>query len=373
MRRAETQTHLAEFMVERISMSQPFVNDKMKQVAIEVIESKRWVKGPNAQAFGGEFAHHCGALSAVPCASGSASLIAAMRLLDIGPGDEVIVPSLTFFASVSCIEIVGATPVFVDVEEDFWCLDSNEVAKAISSKTKAIIGVHLFGQPYSIDKFEGIPVIEDAAQAHGASLDGKTVGSLADIGCFSFFPSKNMAVGGEGGMLTTTRLEIAERLQSWVDHGRIAGEGISELGTNLRISEIQAAIGRVQLKHLDEWQIRRNKIANSHTIVVNENPYLNSPKIRIGAIHGWHQYTIQCENAEQLYIHLNNREIDSRIHYQTPCHMQKVMKKHKQYGIGNLPITEKLCGQLISIPVHPFLRDEHLSRIHQALADFCPT
>jgi len=373
MRRAETQTRPAEFMVERIPMSRPFVNEKMKQVAIEVIESKRWVKGPNSLAFGNEFAHHCGALYAVPCASGSASLIAAMRLLDIGPGDEVIVPSLTFFASVSCIKIVGATPIFVDVEEDYWCLDSNEVTKAISPNTKAIIGVHLFGQPYSIDSFEGIPVIEDAAQAHGASLDGKIAGSLADIGCFSFFPSKNMAVGGEGGMLTTTRPELVERLQSWVDHGRIVGEGINELSTNLRISEIQAGIGRIQLRHLDEWQIRRNQIANSHTIVVDENTHLTSPKVRTGAIHGWHQYTIQCEDAEQLFIHLNNRGIDSRIHYQTPCHMQKVMKKHKQYGIGNLPITEKLCGQLISIPVHPFLRDEELSRIHQALADFCPT
>ena len=182
-----------------------------------------------------------------------------------------------------------------------------------------------------------------------------------------------MAVGGEGGMLTTTRPELAERLQSWVDHGRVVGKGIDELSTNLRISEIQAAIGRIQLRHLDEWQIRRNEIANAHTIVVDENTHLTSPKVRAGAIHGWHQYTIRCEDAEQLFNHLRNRGIDSRIHYQTPCHMQKVMKKHKQYGAGNLPITEKLCGQLISIPVHPFLRDEELSRIHQALTDFCPT
>ena len=359
-------------MVEKIPLSRPFVSDEMKEAVCGVIDSRRWVKGPQAVSFGGEFAHHCGAVAAVPCASGSASLIAALRLLGVGPGDEVIVPSLTFFASISCIQMVGATPVFVDVEDDYWCLDPRKVAEAVSPATKAILGVHLFGQPFSSDMPEGIPVIEDAAQAHGAMLDGRMAGSLTDVGCFSFFPSKNLAVGGEGGMITTNRMDLAERLQSWVDHGRLEGGRITTLSTNLRMSEIQAAIGRIQLRHLDDWQTTRRQIAESHTSQLEGHAYLQPPKVRPGAVHGWHQYTLKTDYAEELGRHLENRGIDSRIYYSTPGHMEPVMEGHPQFGRGNLPITEKLMGTLVSIPVHPFLSEEEVSRIHQALLDFSP-
>ena len=357
-------------MESQIPLARPWVDESMIQAATAVISSMRWVKGPESKAFGGEFAHYCGAEAAVPCASGSASLIAALRLLNIGPGDEVIVPSLTFFASVSCIEIVGATPIFVDVEEEYWCLDPEAVASAVTERTKAILGVHLFGQPFSLEMPEGIPIIEDAAQAHGAMLNGNIVGSLGDIACFSFFPSKNMAVGGEGGMITTTRLELAERLQSWVDHGRDKDSKIEALTSNLRMSEIQAAIGRVQLKQLDKWQIRRQEIATMHSQVIEKNPFLRPPRVRPGAVHGWHQYTVYCKNPDQFIEHLSTHKIDSRIHYRVPCHRQPVMNKHHQHAIGSLPVTERLCTKLVSIPVHPFLSDEEISRIHDAIHDF---
>ncbi|MBK30582.1 MAG: aminotransferase DegT [Euryarchaeota archaeon] len=357
-------------MEPNIPLARPWVDSSMIQAATDVITSRRWVKGPESRAFGGEFAHYCGAEAAVPCASGSASLIAALRLLDIGPGDEVIVPSLTFFASVSCIEIVGATPVFVDVEEEYWCLDPKSVADAVTERTKAILGVHLFGQPFSMKLPEGVPIIEDAAQAHGAILNGSMVGSLGDIACFSFFPSKNMAVGGEGGMITTTRLDLAERLQSWVDHGRSKDSSIEALTSNLRMSEIQAAIGRAQLKHLDEWQIRRQEIAALHTQVIDQIPLLKAPKVRAGAIHGWHQYVLYCDHPAELVEHLSNRGIESRVHYSTPSHRQPVMSEHPQHKEGSLPVTERICSNLVSIPVHPFLTDEEISRIHDALHNF---
>jgi len=369
-RSAETDNPLRAIMGERIPMSRPWLDDEMQQAVSQVLESRRWVKGPESKAFGGEFAHHCGAVAAVPCASGSASLIAALRLLNIGPGDEVIVPSLTFFASVSCIELVGATPIFVDIEEEYWCMDPVAVADAITPQTKAILGVHLFGQPFSLNLPEGIPVIEDAAQAHGAMLDGRLVGSLGDVACFSFFPSKNMAVGGEGGMITTTRMDLAERLQSWVDHGRVEGSRIEALTSNLRMSEILAAMGRIQLKRLDQWQIRRQEIAALHSAAITDNQLLHAPRVRAGAVHGWHQYTLRCENSQELISHLEARGIDARIHYKIPCHRQPVMNNHPQHAVGSLPITERICEQLVSIPVHPFLSEEEITRIHTALDEF---
>jgi len=267
---------------------------------------------------------------------------------------------------------VGATPVFVDIEEEYWCLDPKAVSVAVSSNTKAILGVHLFGQPFSLDLPTGIPVIEDAAQAHGAMLDGRLAGSLGDISCFSFFPSKNMAVGGEGGMITTTRMDLAERLQSWVDHGRVGGTRIEALTSNLRMSEILAAIGRVQLSRLDEWQIRRQEIAALHSAAIAEHKFLHAPRVRPGAVHGWHQYTIRSEHSQELIHHLESRAIDARIHYQIPAHRQPVMSKHPQHPEGSLPVTERLCGQLVSIPVHPLLSEEEISRIHMALCEFIP-
>ena len=188
----------------------------MEDVAIEVLRSKKWVKGEQSRLFGAEFARWCGAQAAVPCQSGSAALWAALRLLEIGPGDEVIVPGLTFIATATAVSLVGATPVFADVEADFWCICPEDVKSKITPATKAVIGVHLFGQPFSPELREicdqnNIALIEDAAQAHGATMDGKMIGNIGDVACFSFFPSKNMAVGGEGGMITTTRIDLADK------------------------------------------------------------------------------------------------------------------------------------------------------------------
>ena len=211
--------------MERIPLAKPYWDEECEKAAITTLSSGRWVKGPQAKKFGEEFADWCGAISAIPCQSGSAALWAAMRLLDIGPGDEVIVPGMTFIATATSVSLAGATPIFADIEEDYWCICPDDVEAKITENTKAVIGVHIFGQPFSSRLKEvctkhNIALVEDAAQAHGAKLDGVKAGAIGDVACFSFFPSKNMAVGGEGGMITTTREDLAEKMSRIVDHGR---------------------------------------------------------------------------------------------------------------------------------------------------------
>ena len=349
--------------MQRIPLAQPAWDEAMREAALKVLDSGRWVKGPENQAFAEEFAHWCGAIAATPCHNGSAALIAALRILSIGPGDEVIVPSLTFIATATAVSLVGATPVFVDVERDYWCIDPSETEAAINKKTKAVIGVHLFGQAFSprlreICDANNIALIEDAAQAHGTELEGKRAGSIGDIACFSFFPSKNMAVGGEGGMITTTRPDLAEKMLRFVNHGRNDALESVELATNLRMSEVQAAIGRVQLKAIDEWISKRRKNATE----INQGT-----KIRPNSQHSWHQYCILSENPGALINKLSSAEIDCKIYYSTPCHRQAVFANHHQHDTI-LPVTDEIASRLVAVPVHPGLNQEEVERIVTTLS-----
>ena len=231
--------------MERIPMARPSWEKEMRDAALATLDSKQWVKGTQVAGFGKEFADYCGVLGATPCQNGSSALWAALRIAGIGPGDEVIVPSFTFISSTTCVLLVGAKPVFVDIEPDYFCLDVQKVKQAITTDTKAVIGVHLFGQTYSSElvelcRKENIVLIEDAAQAHGArqtfANGGERIsGAMGDIGCFSFFPSKNMAVGGEGGMLTTTKPQFQDRIVGITNHGRSPDLEAIQLGSNLRI------------------------------------------------------------------------------------------------------------------------------------------
>ena len=348
--------------MERIPLAKPYWDAECEKAAVAALNSGRWVKGPEAKAFGEEFANWCGAIAAVPCQSGSAALWAALRLLEIGPGDEVIVPGMTFIATATSVSLVGATPVFADIESDYWCICPDDVEAKITSKTKAVIGVHLFGQPFSsrlreICDNHGIALIEDAAQAHGATLEGKMTGSIGDIACFSFFPSKNMAVGGEGGMITTTRPEFSERLKRLVDHGRNDTLESVELGTNLRMSEVNAAIGRVQLKHIDKWtNQRRNNSKSIH----------HNTKTRPNSEHSWHQLCILTDDPNVMISNFNNAGIDARVHYPIPCNRHQVYSEHFQHQT-TLPNCEEVSHKLVAIPVHPSLDNEELERIKAVL------
>ena len=363
----------------RIPMARPTWDSDMRSAALATLDSKQWVKGAQGSAFGTEFAEHCGALTAMPCQNGSSALWAALRIAEIGPGDEVIVPSFTFISSTTCVLLVGATPVFVDIEPDYYCLDVEQVRQAITPKTKAVIGVHLFGQVYASElielcRKENLILIEDAAQAHGAAqtyADGSThtAGAMGDIGCFSFFPSKNMAVGGEGGMLTTTQTQFQDRIIGIANHGRSPDLEAIQLGSNLRMSEVSAAIGRAQLRHLDRWVVRRRQHAERYTEALANQPLINAPKVRPDSQHAWHQYCVQTENPAQLIAHLDERGIDARRYYTVPCHRQQVYKTHHQFST-ELHITERAAATLVAIPVMHELTADEQQHIIEALLDY---
>ena len=365
--------------MDRIPTARPSWPDEMRAAAVSTLDSRYWVKGPKGREFGEKFAEHCGALVATPCQNGSSSLWAALRILGVGKGDEVIVPSYTFISSATAIPLAGAEAVFVDVEPDYWCLDVDAVEAAITEKTKAVIGVHIYGQPYDPRLLElcrdrGIYLIEDAAQAHGASqamLDGSELvaGSMGDLGCFSFFPSKNMAVGGEGGMLTTTVEELTDAVSLVVNHGRSPSLESMQLGSNLRMSEVSAAIGTVQLSHLDSWVGRRREIAEIYHQAFADHPLLDTPKVRPGAKHAWHQYCLSTENPDELVSHLDQHGIDARRYYVTPCHQQNVFARHPQHR-QVLPVTANLSSSLVAIPVMHELRDDEIERIIAAVMSF---
>ena len=365
--------------MERIPTARPSWTDEMREAAVSTLDSRHWVKGPKGREFGEKFAKHCGALSAAPCQNGSSSLWAALRLVGIGEGDEVIVPSFTFIASATAIPLVGATPVFVDIEEDYWCLDVDAVERAITPRTKAVIGVHIFGQPYDprlieLCKSKDIALIEDAAQAHGAtqisvSGDKLVAGSMGDVGCFSFFPSKNMAVGGEGGMLTTTNPKLTEKVKAITNHGRTPNLESMELGSNLRMSEVSAAIGIIQLSNLNDWVEKRRQIANRYNDAFKNLHSVSIPKVRPGAEHAWHQYCLFSERAEELTKYLDKNNIDSRIYYSKPCHHQAVFSKHSQFE-DPFEVTDKIAGSLVAIPVMHELTEQEIERIISAIISF---
>ncbi len=351
--------------MEPIPLARTYLDEEIRAATIQVLESGRWIKGPESIAFGEEWANWCGALSGTPTSNGSTALIAALRLLNVGPGDEVIVPSLTFISSATCINQVGATPIFVDIEPEFYTMSPRAVISAISPSTKAIIAVHLFGQPVHPEIFDlGIPVIEDAAQAHGAELNNQRVGSIGDLATFSFFPSKNLAVGGDGGAILANTNELSSSISAAVNHGLNEAGGYNFLSSNYRLSEIQCAIGRIQLKHLEDWCARRRQIAERYSKAF-DNSML--PIVREDCKHAWNQYVLKTKDAAGLVAHLQTHNIASTIHYPIPCHLQPLYATHPQHAAGSVPITEEICNQLVSIPVFPQLTDEEVDRIITAV------
>lgn len=365
--------------MERIPMARPSWDDDMRAAALATLDSGQWVKGAQVREFGKEFANYCGVKGAAPCQNGSSALWAALKIAHIGPGDEVIVPSYTFISTATCIVLVGAKPVFVDVEEDYFCLDIEAVRKAITPRTKAVIGVHLYGHPYDPELLDvcrehSLILVEDAAQAHGAtqrmdSGEQRVAGAMGTLGCFSFFPSKNMAVGGEGGMLTATTEHYVSRIQSVMNHGRAPNLESIELGSNLRMSEVSAAIGRKQLNRLDGWVAARRSTAIRYTEALMAHQSLTPPKVRAGAQHAWHQYCVKTDSPEALMEHLHDAGIDSRRYYTTPIHKQEIFANHEQHS-EVFPVTDALGSCLVAIPVMHELTEHEIQRILTALNSF---
>lgn len=360
---------------EAIDVVDVYVDDTIVERARAVLESKRYVKGPVLEAFEEAFAAFCEAEHAVGVSSGTAALALAMESYGVGPGEEVFVPGHTFFASVSPVLALGATPTFVDCDPETYTIDTEDLAaKAEASDApSAVVPVHLYGQPAAMDRVNeiateyGMAVIEDACQAHGARYRGERAGSLGDVGCFSFYPSKNMTVGGDGGMLVTDDAERAERARELRNHGRDnEGEHV-RLGLNYRLDELKAAIGDEQLKHLPEWNRRRREIARRYTEELSAIPEVRTPTVAPDVEHVFHLYVIQVPDREALREDLSEREVGTGIHYPTPAHRHAAIEE--EVGIVEaLPVTDALCERIVSLPMHPRLTDDDVDRVCEAIA-----
>lgn len=335
-----------------------------------VLEETAFILGPNVHALEEELAEYLNTKHAITCASGTDALHLALRALEIGPGDEVITPSFTFAATAEAIRYVNATPVFVDIDPTTLNLDTRLIENAITDKTRAIIVVHLFGLPVNIESLKtqienrNISIIEDCAQSFGATIQNNQTGSLGDIACFSFFPSKNLGAYGDGGLVATQNKQLAETVKLLRNHGSPRRYQHDIIGYNSRLDEIQAAILRIKLKHIDSYNQKRRAVATHYTKELSQfgikTPYQND-----SSKHAFHQYTLLHKNRDKIKQALDDNNIASAIYYPSGLHQQAAFTKI--IGETSLPITERISAQCLSLPMFPELTLEQIERVINAV------
>jgi dTDP-4-amino-4,6-dideoxygalactose transaminase len=339
----------------------------------EICESTSFAQGRATSEFEAKFAAYCGVDHCVSLNSGTSALHLALRCLDVGPGDEVVTVSMTFIATAWAISYVGATPVFIDIDPLRRTLNPDNLEAAITSRTKAIIPVHLYGMPAEMDRImaiaerHGLPVIEDAAQAHGARYRGRRVGQFGQIACFSFYPTKNLGAYGEGGALVTNDASIAHRARSLRDHAQSQKYLHDEIGYNYRMDSFQAAVLSIKLKYLDEWNTARIDRARQYTELLKGSSY-KLPADMSDSECVWHCYVIETPERDRVRSALQDVGIQSAVHYPVPVHLQKAYA-HLNYRSGDLPITEALCEHCLALPIYPELSKEKISRVASVLLD----
>jgi dTDP-4-amino-4,6-dideoxygalactose transaminase len=334
-----------------------------------VLASGSFVLGPNVSAFEREVADHLGVSHAVGVACGTDALHLALRAVGVGVGDEVITTPFTFVATGEAIRYTGATPVFADIDPGTFTLDPRAVERAIGPRTRAVLPVHLYGHPADLDALRalcdahGLRLIEDAAQAFGASLGGRRVGGIGDLGCFSFYPSKNLGAFGDGGMVVTNDGALAERVRLLRQHGHVGGYRHVEIGFNSRLDELQAAVLRVKRTRIDTWNERRNRIAISYHERLSSLP-VSLPSVAPGADHVWHQYTIRTSRRDALRDALREQGVASVVYYPIPLHRQPAFVEQ---GDVSLPEAEHAAAEVLSLPMHPHLTDADVDRVCDAV------
>lgn len=330
--------------------------------------------GPNVQALEDEFAAYCGTKYAVGVGSGTEALHLSLRACGIKAGDEVITSAHTFFATAEAISYTGAKPVFADIDPNIFTINPSSIQQKITKKTKAIIPVHMYGQSadmasiMEIAKCYGLKVIEDSCQAHGATYKGTKCGSIGDAGCFSFYFTKNLGGCGEGGMVITNDPDIKEKLILLRNHGHKSKYEHSVIGYNSRLDEIQAAILRIKLKHLDDNNNARRSVADTYNSLLN-GKRLILPKETDGCRHVYHLYVIRCQEREALQQYLAESQIGTGIHYKNPVHLQEPFK-HYGYKRGDLPVTEGICEEILSLPIYPELKTADIEYITNKVTEF---
>jgi dTDP-4-amino-4,6-dideoxygalactose transaminase len=341
-----------------------------------VVERGTFVLGPEVTALEAEFAAYCETAHGVGVDSGTSALELALRAFDIGPGDEVVTAANTFIATVFAIRYTGARPVLADVDARRDTLDPAALERAITPRTRAVIPVHLYGQPADMDPILAVArrhrlvVIEDACQAHGARYRGRRAGGLGDAAAFSFYPSKNLVAFGDGGMVVTGDAAVAERLRGLRDYGQLRKYHHRYLGYNRRLDELQAAVLRVKLRHLDAWNAERRRVVSAYHAALAAVPGLVLPRERAGARSAWHLYTVRTPERDALQAHLKERGIATAVHYPRPIHLQPALAAAGGRA-GDLPVSERLSREVLSLPLYPELDQDAVTRIAHEVAAFC--
>jgi len=349
------------------------IKDEMDAAVLGVMESGQFILGPNVKALEQEVAEYLGVKHAIGVASGTDALVISLRAAGVGQGDEVIVPSFSFFATAGTVMTVGARPVFVDIHPETYLLDYGAIEAAITPKTKAIIPVHLYGQPADMDEIQAIAekhnlkVTEDNAQAFGASYKGKKTGAIGDVGCLSFFPSKNLGGYGDGGMVTTNDDDIAEQVRMLRVHGWKKKYFPEMLGYNSRLDEMQAAVLRVKLRHLDDWNARRAEIAHIYSNTLAESG-LRVPVEGPDRTHVYHLYMVPFEDRYGMQSRLKDAGIASATYYPQPLHLAT---PSRQFGTGEgmCPVSERCSETLLALPVYPEMIGAQIEEVLSVVQD----
>ena len=353
------------------------IENEVSTAVLDVLSSGQYINGPVVESFSAQFADYIGTTNCIVCNSGTDALYLALKALGIGPGDEVITSPFTFIATAEAVSAVGAVPVFIDIELGTLNLNPALIEQAITAKTKAILPVHIFGQPTNMDAVMAVaeahqlPVIEDCAQATGAQWDQKRVGSIGRVGCFSFFPTKNLGGCGDGGALTTNDPAIAATAKLLRDHGSKLRYHHEVTGINSRLDAVQAAILKVKLQYLEKWNAQRQMVASRYEQLLAEVSGVRSPQATVGGSSVWNQYTVLIENStgekrDRLREKMQTEGISTMIYYPVPLHQQSVYAD-LGYAAGSLPNTEQAAGEVLALPMFPELRVDQQEQVVSTL------
>jgi dTDP-4-amino-4,6-dideoxygalactose transaminase len=350
------------------------VRKELDAAIARTLDNCSFCLGPDVVQFEKDFAKFCGAQHCVAFNSGTSALHIALMLLNVGAGDEVITTPFTFVATSWAISYVGAKPVYVDVEDGTMNLDPKLIERAITPKTKAVMPVHLYGQPFDIDpilaicKKHKLPLVEDSAQAHAAKYKGKSIGTFGEISCFSFYPGKNLGAAGEGGALVTNNAEFAKRARSLREHGSTVRYYHDEVGFNYRMEGIQGAVLGVKLPHLQKWTDERRRVAHRYHELLKDTP-LQLPREAAYAESAYHLYVVRHPQRDKLKEHLDANGVGCALHYPLPLHLQKCYANlgHKA---GDFPVAEKAARECLSLPIYPELNDAQIQRVAEVVKNF---
>ncbi len=360
-------------MIDFVNLKQEYneISEEINEAVSRVLRAGWYILGEELTHFEQEFSSHIGATHSIGVNSGSDAIFLAIKALGIGAGDEVITVSHTFISTVDGIVRNGARPVFVDIDPRTFCIDPAGIEEKITARTKAIVPVHLYGQPAEMEAIMDIAqrhdlfVIEDSCQAHGAQYQDRKAGGIGHVGCFSFYPAKNLAAYGDGGLATTNDEGIAEKLRLLRNYGQPRKYCHTLIGVNSRLDEMQAAVLRVKLRHLDEWNERRQRLAAMYDELLGDAG-VTTPVANPHAQHVYHLYVIRSKERDALQKYLSCHEVQTQIHYPVPVHRQPA---YAEIASGvNLPATDQACGEILSLPMHPWLTEQEVRQVAELVA-----